>query len=31
MYLQFMLFLHTDMTQAAEIFPNIKQELTYFT
>ena len=31
MYLQFISFLHTDMTQGVEIFPHVRLELTYST
>ena len=31
MYLQFIPFLHTDMTQVVETIPQVKQELTYST
>ena len=30
-YLHFVSYLHIDATQVAEIFPQIKQEPTYFT
>ena len=30
-YLHFMSFFHIDMTQVVEIFPQVRQELTYFT
>ena len=30
MYLQFISFLHTDMTQVAETPPRVRQELTCF-
>ena len=31
MYLQFISFLHADMTQVFEIIPEVRQELTYST
>ena len=31
MYLQLISFLHTGMTQVVEIFPRVRQELTYST
>ena len=31
LYLQFISFLHTGTTQVAEIFPHVRQELTYST
>ena len=31
MYLQFISFLHTDMTQVDETLVHVKQELTYST